>query len=407
MSIASRCSALWKVQKISLSDILSSTATTVTCCICFFVLIDAIAFPDLDPITFGDRNCSLFPSYSHNRQFASVQIDGLTRFTHFVRVEVTIDPNSSERSDVTSLIAIVFRENGHIVDRRLISTNITAQPLEVVCLRALSFDSVSVKIDSQGDFSENSYANVHFDFGSSLFFYRRLLIRASFFSVSLSFLVVFCRKCLELRGIPKIMLVVMSACAANRFMLFLNSEVAALANASIRRLFLGTTTLIAALRNFIIPEMGWSKAKLLVVFGILALFYCTDLGLGLAIDCGLARRLFQNLAASGSLGTLEWGRFALLTIEMLAMPFSAFLLGHIRILRLIVFFFQCMNDVVVLMNTRDGERGFLSIVGMAIPNIFAYDYIAAPSDEGIELADANLPEAQTGELVEHPDPLVT
>jgi hypothetical protein len=199
----------------------------------------------------------------------------------------------------------------------------------------------------------------------------------------------------------------MSACAANPPILFLNSEAAALADASIRRLFLGTTRLIAALHNLIIPETSRSNAKLLVVLGILTLFYCVDLGPGLVIDCALAQLLFQSPAASDSLGRLEWGKFALLTIEILALPCGAFLLGHIRILRLTAFLFQCINDVIVLMNTRDSERGFLYIVGMAIPNIFAYDSIAAQSDEAIGLPDAKLPEAQTDELVDHPYPVVT
>jgi hypothetical protein len=353
-------------ESVSLPDFLSSPGVTIAACICLFLVIDDIGFRDADPFAFGDANYSLYPPYSGDRGRVDVQY-GILSAAQFARLTVTVDPN------LTSTVSVICRSSGRTVHSLLVAVNKTAAPIAILNSRTLSFDSLSIKVDAIGEISAFSYANIRFDLASPVFFYRRLLVRISFFFVSGTFLLLFLRQSLvgSFRAVSAIVLLAISILSTDPFVLLANTEAAAVADACVRRLLLSSCKAVAAVQclNF---EWG---SKTVAVF---AAVFAVDLAVGLVNDSLFASSYFHDPLAWELFPwtTWDWSVVGLTLVEAVSVVAGLCFTARNSVMRaLLSFFLLCLSEVAVIQTVKDSERGALALIAIAIPNLFACNYI--------------------------------
>jgi hypothetical protein len=364
-----RFRTFWKQQRLSLSDLFSSSGMTVMGCICLLFMIDNISFSEADPFSFCCANYSFYPPYSGDRGRIDVRYDRL-HSTQFVRGIVTLVPNST---NFTSLISIVSRSAGSVVHSAILRTNITDGPFEILNLRDITFDSISVTIDSKGSISSSSFANVRFDFGSVLFFYHKLLIRVSFFFNSVVFLWIFLPESLFLSfpKISRICLLAFSILSTNPVLILVNTEATAITDVCFRRLLLSSCKAVAAVQCL---RIDWSVRRF---FLTLVIIYFIDIGVGVAADVRFAVRYFRNpLVEDLELWGENWAVLGLTAVEgMMVLILVFWVAPNGVVLSVLAFAVLCGTEGIVIASAKDCERGLKYLVGIAIPNLFACDYI--------------------------------
>jgi hypothetical protein len=390
-----------KRRQIRLADVISSVGVTMIGCICLYVLIDVIGFSGVHPLTFADGNYSLYPPSSYDRTSITTQYDGIGRFTQFVRGAITIGETAS---DVESLIQLTFTDAGRVVHTHQISTNTTGAPFIVFDSRSISCDSISVRIHCQGAFSDSSFLNLRFDFGSSGFFFRKFLFRASFFIVCLTFLCLFLKRFLStsFKAISSILLLVLSLLSSDPFILLLNTKSAVIADAVFHRFFISGCKFCAAISLLFPAGSIRARTSRIVTIAIISVCFVADVAAGIATDCIFAAVYFAEPTRDISgYGGVDIASLVLLGAEALAVLVVVVGYAENDLLSLFGFVLLCGNEAVVMVSARNYDNGMWFVVGMAVPHIFACDYVAKrrkaqtdwakieSDDSGEELEDQN------------------